>query len=135
MHHDTARKSDDSLDQAEARLPSLACFACGYDLRGFIVDGGCPECGEAIVRSIHAQRGFTKRELAAFACKLFAIWLMLITLEGLRQSWLLFALFNQGMFGSIEMWAIVWTIFMAIVAPALLSILFWWRSGWMARLI
>lgn len=31
---------------------SLPCVSCGYDLNGLKVDGRCPECGEAIERSV-----------------------------------------------------------------------------------
>ncbi len=33
---------------------SLPCIACGYQLRGLRVGGACPECGEAVLRSVLA---------------------------------------------------------------------------------
>ena len=33
----------------------LACLACGYNLRGLLPDGACPECGTAVGRSTHGN--------------------------------------------------------------------------------
>ncbi len=35
---------------------SVPCARCGYDLRGLSAEGRCPECGEAIERSLRAER-------------------------------------------------------------------------------
>jgi Zn finger protein HypA/HybF involved in hydrogenase expression len=32
--------------------PRLLCTACGYDLRGLVLDGRCPECGTPVSESL-----------------------------------------------------------------------------------
>ncbi len=36
--------------------PSVACSSCGYDLRGTVIGGTCPECGLAVNSSVHGFR-------------------------------------------------------------------------------
>lgn len=40
---------DDRVDS------SLLCRGCGYELRGLGIDRNCPECGKAIVESMHSD--------------------------------------------------------------------------------
>ncbi len=52
----------------------LMCLTCGYNLRGLPRSGGCPECGLKIVNTVIARQGMTKRELAALAFHMSALW-------------------------------------------------------------
>jgi len=38
--------------EAQTFATTPLCVGCGYDLRGIAVEGGCPECGTAVQRSI-----------------------------------------------------------------------------------
>lgn len=40
------------LDAQGHLCENLACVACGYNLRGLEPQGGCPECGESIARTL-----------------------------------------------------------------------------------
>jgi hypothetical protein len=33
----------------------MPCMICGYNLRGLMIDGRCPECGSAVSRSVHGN--------------------------------------------------------------------------------
>jgi hypothetical protein len=44
-----------ALDAAGCIAQDLACRSCGYSLRGLPTTGRCPECSEAIGRSIHGD--------------------------------------------------------------------------------
>ena len=43
------------LDPAGRIAIDVACRKCGYNLRGLLPDGRCPECGTAVGRSLHGD--------------------------------------------------------------------------------
>jgi hypothetical protein len=51
-----------AIDDRGRLARSLPCIDCGYDLRSTPADGGCPECGAAVDRSVrHAVLGSATR--------------------------------------------------------------------------
>ncbi|HKQ49182.1 MAG TPA: hypothetical protein VJZ71_14015 [Phycisphaerae bacterium] len=44
-----------ALDPAGRIAVDVACRKCGYNLRGLLPDGRCPECGTAVGRSLHGD--------------------------------------------------------------------------------
>lgn len=72
----TEQISDDqSLDaQAGVVMSDVPCLACGYNLRGLDPRGHCPECGHFNLRTIESNWSMTKRELAALAYRVVALW-------------------------------------------------------------
>lgn len=44
-----------ALDAAGRIDADLQCRSCGYNLRGLLLDGRCPECATAVGRSIHGD--------------------------------------------------------------------------------
>ena len=133
MDEGSPRTVTESTRDDAAKKPALACFACGYSLQGLPVDGMCPECGEAIARSVEAARGFTKRELASVACKLFGLWMFLSAGARLLQltGYLLYDLQNtSGGYWDTVIWFVS-----GVVVPALLGGALWWRANWLAGLM
>jgi len=44
-----------ALDAAGRIAIDITCRKCGYNLRGLLPDGRCPECGTAVGRSLHGD--------------------------------------------------------------------------------
>ncbi|MEM6332131.1 MAG: hypothetical protein AAF823_02190 [Planctomycetota bacterium] len=47
----------DLLDEQGRLVESVTCVACGYDLRGAMADGSCPECGADVASSLRPLWG------------------------------------------------------------------------------
>jgi hypothetical protein len=52
-----------SKPSSDAIVGDIACFHCGYNLRTFEADGGCPECGNWIAASLPAPRASSCRAI------------------------------------------------------------------------
>ncbi len=76
-----------SDEQARAIVTDTPCLACGYNLRGLNPDGFCPECGHSNLRTVEHRRSMTKRELAALAFRIAAIWMALGWIEEFLRTW------------------------------------------------
>src|SRR5947209_970141 len=51
---------EEIVNEAGEVVTDLACVRCKYNLRGLVVDGKCPECGESIEEAV-----LTASEMAA----------------------------------------------------------------------
>ncbi len=132
MDHLSQTVGDESTPAEPASERVINCYGCGYSLQGLAVDGTCPECGASVATSVEAARGFTKRELAHFACKLFAIWMFLSAGSWLLELVGMLSYYIQQ--SQTQPVAVVW-FSTAVIAPGLLGGLMWWRANWLAGLI
>jgi hypothetical protein len=66
----------------------LACVVCGYNLRGLMPGGRCPECGSPVDRSVHgnllryADRGWLEKLLLGVRLMLWGLLLSVLTNVG-----------------------------------------------------
>ena len=120
---DPTQAPQTALSAANTLSADMMCLSCGYNLRGLTHKGNCPECGLEIERTIIARQGMTKRELAALAFRITALWIFLGSITGLVSTWgyLIDSLFQ-----------IVIAIFWAGVSVVLTAIL-WWKAEYLAR--
>jgi predicted RNA-binding Zn-ribbon protein involved in translation (DUF1610 family) len=120
---DTIPGPQTTSSEANVRADDMMCLACGYNLRGLSGDGNCPECGHSIQRTIVARQGMTKRELAALAFRITALWMLLATIINHAQIWQYY----------LRQWtqSIVMILMLGLVC-ALLGLL-WWKSDVLAK--
>lgn len=102
----------------------LMCLACGYNLRGLSRAGGCPECGLSIQHTISARQGMTKRELAALAFRVVAVWFLLRTLVEMLQFW-------HFMYGN---WMELCLSILLVITVVGILALIWWKAEIPARM-
>ncbi len=100
------------------------CLACSYNLRGLTNKGSCPECGFAIERTIVARQGMTKRELAALAFRVTALWMALGVITEFLPIW---SLFFSSLIQTVS-------IILGAGVSVLLVAVVWWKAELLAKL-
>ncbi len=61
----------DAPSSAEEQLSTIRCAQCGYDLTGSSIGAQCPECGHAVLSSIHSV---VRRQPSRPWCLFNAFW-------------------------------------------------------------
>ena len=73
------------LDDDDRLHSDVSCRSCDYNLRGLPVAGRCPECGDAVRRSLRVPKGrfnlCWKRELCTAVALLGAFFTLLIVAD------------------------------------------------------
>jgi predicted RNA-binding Zn-ribbon protein involved in translation (DUF1610 family) len=123
LRNDSTTEIPDQLHDHDAVVDNLMCLACGYNLRGLSRKSHCPECGSKIVNTIIARQGMTKREFAALAFRISALWYLLKTIADLSEI----LRFSSGQ------WS--FTAFLWLVILGVMGLLFvvWWKADLLAQ--
>lgn len=120
---DSTPAAQTASSDAHTTADDLMCLVCGYNLRGLVRDGHCPECGHSILRTIVVRQGMTKRELAALAFRVVALWFLLKTLTEILQVWR----FLNG-----DWLELLLTVSLIGTVVGLLALV-WWKAEMLAR--
>ncbi len=78
---DSPAHNQSADEKARVVIAQMPCLACGYNLHGLDPHGFCPECGHSNLRTVESRRSMTKRELAALAFRVAAVWMALGWIE------------------------------------------------------
>lgn len=112
-------------EDAHMLAQDLMCLACGYNLRGLPRSGSCPECGLKIVNTLAARQGMTKRELAALAFRVIAVWLGIKEIANTSPIYFFFEINRINLFDSTDR-LLNWLLFLGFLG------LLWWKAPWLA---